>query len=68
MHDVLVQTVRFVREFKSIGLFNEQSIESLHQIMNIDERKFYHLNKQPLAKTKCIMDQQNLREVIKRNT
>ena len=31
MHDVLVHTVRFVRKFKSIGLFSEQSIESLHQ-------------------------------------
>ena len=64
MHDVLVHTVRFVRKFKSIGLFNEQSLESLHQVMNIDERKYYHLNKQPMAKTKCIMDQQNIREGI----
>ena len=32
--------------------------------MNIDERKYYHLNKQPLTKTKCIMDQQNIREII----
>ena len=64
MHDVLVHTVRFIRKFKSIGLFNEQSLESLHQVMNIDEKKYYHLNKQPMAKTKCIMDQQNIREGI----
>ena len=31
MHDVLVHTVRFVRKFRTIGLFSEQSIESLHQ-------------------------------------
>ena len=65
MHDVLVHMVKFVRKYKTIGLFNEQAIESLHQIMNVDEKKYYHLNKQPLAKTKCIMDQQNIREDIK---
>ena len=68
MHDVLVHMVKFVRKYKTIGLFNEQAIESLHQIMNVDEKKYYHLNKQPLAKTKCIMDQQNIREDIKNNT
>ena len=65
MHDVLVHTVRFVRRFKSIGLFSEQAIESLHQIMNTDEKKYYHLNKQQMTKTKSIMDQQNLRASLK---
>ena len=65
MHDVLVHTVRFVRKFKSIGLFDEQALESLHQIMNVDEVKYYHLNKQPVTKTKLIMDQQNIRKDIK---
>ena len=64
MHDVLVHMVKFVRKYKTIGLFNEQAIESLHQIMNVDEKKYYHLNKQPLTKTKCIMDQQNIRKDI----
>ena len=64
MHDVLVHTVRFVRKFHTIGLFDEQALESLHQIMNIDEKKYFHLNKQPVTKTKCVMDQQNIRAML----
>ena len=65
MHDVLVHTVKFVRKFKSVGLFSEQAIESVHQIMNKDSTKYSHLNKQPLAQLKYTMDQQNMRAYLK---
>ena len=64
MHNVLVHTVKFVRKFHTVGLFSEQALESLHQVMHTDERKFLHLNKQPVTKTKCVMDQQNLRAIL----
>ena len=64
MHDLLVHTVPFVRKYHTIGLFNEQSLESLHQVMHTDERKFLHLNKQPVTKTKCVMDHQNVRAAL----
>ena len=60
----LVHTVKFVRKFHTIGLFSEQALESLHQIMNVDEKKYFHLNKQPVTKTKSVMDQQNIRAVL----
>ena len=64
MHDVLVHTVKFVRKYHTIGLFSEQALESLHQIMHTDERKFLHLNKQPVTKIKSVMDQQNVRAAL----
>ena len=59
-----VHTIRFVKKFHSIGLFNEQAIESLHQIMHTDEKKYIHLNKMPVIKVKCLMDQQNIRACL----
>ena len=57
----VVHTVPFVRKFHTMGLFNEQALESLHQIMHTDEKKFLHLDKEPLKKVKSVMDQQNIR-------
>ena len=59
---------RFVRKYHTIGLFSEQALESLHQIMNTDEKRYYHLNKQPVTKTKSIMDQQNIRKAFIKDT
>ena len=39
MHDILVHTCPFVRKYHTVGLFGEQAIESLHQIMHKDETK-----------------------------
>jgi hypothetical protein len=64
MHDILVHTVPFVKKYHTVGLFSEQALESLHQIMHTDEKKYQHLNKQPVTKTKAIMDQQNVRAVL----
>ena len=64
MHNVLVHTVKFLRKFHTVGLFSEQALESLHQVMHTDERKFLNLNKQPVTKTKCVMDQQNVRAIL----
>ena len=64
MHDILCHTISFVKKYHSVGFFGEQAIESLHQIMNKDETKFVHLNKQPVTKTKLCMDQQNIRALL----
>lgn len=56
-----VHTVKFVRKYHTIGLFSEQGLESLHQVMHTDEKKYSHLNKQPVAQTKCMMDHQNVK-------
>lgn len=64
MHDVLVHTVPFVKKYHTIGLFNEQALESLHQIMHIDEKRYIHLDKEPLKKIKYVMDQQNIRATL----
>ena len=64
MHDILVHTVTFVRKYHSVGLFSEQALESLHQIMHKDEIKFVHLNNQPVTKIKLCFDQQNVRALL----
>ena len=57
----VVHTVPFVRKFHTMGLFNEQALESLHQIINTNGNKFLHLDKESLKKVKSVMDQQNIR-------
>ena len=44
MHDILVHTIPFVKQYRSIGLFSEQAIESLHQIMNIGKLSIFFKN------------------------
>ena len=61
MHDILVHTVPFVDKYRTVGLFNEQALESLHQVMHTDEKRYIHLDKEPLKKIKYVMDQQNIR-------
>ena len=60
-----MHTVPFVRKFHSVGLFNEQALESVHHVMSVDEKKFIHLNKMQVMKTKLMMDHQNIRQGFK---
>ena len=64
MHDILVHMVKFVQKYHTVGLFSEQGLEGLHQVMHTDEKKYQHMNKQPVMKTKAIMNHQNLRALL----
>ena len=59
-HYLLVHTITFIKRFRSYGLFNEQALENLHQIMFRDEVKYIHLNKQEELKLGSTMDFQNI--------
>ena len=65
-HFLLVHTVEFIRRFRSYGLFNEQGLENLHQIMFRDEVKFKHLDKQLESKLGSTMDFQNIGALLEK--
>ena len=65
-HFLLVHTVPFIRRFRSYGLFNEQALENLHQIMFREEVKYTHLNKQEELKIGSTMDFQNIGALLEK--
>ena len=65
-HYLLVHTISFIKRFRTYGLFNEQGLENLHQVMFRDETKYIHLNKQEELKLGSTMDFQNIGALLEK--
>lgn len=65
-HYLLVHTISFIKRFRTYGLFNEQALENLHQVMFRDETKYIHLNKQEELKLGSTMDFQNIGALLEK--
>lgn len=53
-----------MKRWKTRGLFNENSFESIHQVMHGDEHEFVQFNKQPSRKLVSMTKHQNVKALL----
>ena len=60
----LKRHIRLLKKWKTKGLLNEHSFESIHQVMHGDEHEFVQYNKQPCKKLASMIKHQNVKEIF----